>query len=245
VKTPDRNVVAMKILLVRVPIQPCDVMKHVRFSYFAEPTGLHYLADALDAAGMDSTVHDMFLDADPDAFMAAVAAYRPDVIGFSSLILGYDNVRLLSGLVKAEFPNTTTVVGGPCTFMPSRVLMEQGKTIDYLIKGEGEEAFPRLCRVVAGATGETLLDIDGLSWRDGGKIVENPRRKFIAPAAISYPLDRYRNYNEAMEGSIMTVMMGKPPIAFIEASRGVPSGAASAESTSRTGDGHRRRSSRR
>ena len=82
--SPDGNGVAMKILLVRVPIQPCDVMKHVRFSYFAEPTGLHCLAGGLDAAGMESAVHDMFLDADPDSFMATVAAYRPDVIGFSS-----------------------------------------------------------------------------------------------------------------------------------------------------------------
>ena len=212
----------MKVLLVRVPIQPCEIMKQVTFSYFAEPTGLHYLADALAAAGMESAVHDMFLGADQESFMAAVAAYRPDVVGFSSLILGYDNVGLLSGLLKARFPNVTTVVGGPCTFMPSRVLMEHGNTIDYLIKGEGEESFPRLCRVIAGSTQEGLSDIDALSWRDDGKIVENPRKHFIDPAAISYPLDRYRDYNDAMEGSIMTVMMGKPPIAFIEASRGCP-----------------------
>lgn len=210
----------MKILLVRVPIQSCDVMKHVRFSYFAEPTGLHYLADGLDAAGIESAVHDMFLDADPDSFMTAVAAYRPDVIGFSSLILGYDNVTLLAGLVKAQFPRVTTVVGGPCTFMPSRVLMEHGKAIDYLIKGEGEEALPRLCGVIAGSARAGLRDIDGLAWRDGWTIVQNPRRRFIDPAAISYPLERYQDYNDAMEGSIMTVMMGKPPIAFIEASRG-------------------------
>jgi radical SAM superfamily enzyme YgiQ (UPF0313 family) len=195
-------------------------MKQVTFSYFAEPAGLHYLAKALDAAGMDSAVHDMFLDADPDSFMVAVAGYCPDVVAFSSLILGYDNVGLLSGRVKARFPNIATVVGGPCTFMPSRLLMEQGNSIDYLIKGEGEESFPRLCRVIASSAREGLPDIDALSWRDGGNVFENPRQKFIDPAAISYPLDRYRDYNDAMEGSIMTVMMGKPPIAFIEASRG-------------------------
>lgn len=212
----------MKVLLVRVPIQPCEVMKHATFSYFAEPVGLQYLADALDAAGMESRIHDMFPDADPDSFMAAVAAYRPDVVGFSSLILGYDNVGLLSGLVKAAFPDVTTVVGGPCTFMPSRVLMAQGSDIDYVIKGEGEESFSRLCRVIAGSSQEGFADIDALSWRDGGEIVENPRWKFIDPAAIGYPLDRYCDYNDAMAGSIMTVMMGKPPIAFIEASRGCP-----------------------
>ena len=210
----------MKILLVRVPIQSCDVMKHAGFSYFAEPVGLHCLADRLAAAGMEPAVHDMFLDADPDSFMDAVAAHRPDVVGFSSLVLGYDNVTLLSGLVKSRFPRVTTVVGGPCTFLPSRVLMEHGKAIDYLVKGEGEEALPRLCAVVAGSAREALGDIDGLAWRDGGTIVENPRRRFMDPAEIRYPLDRYRDDSAAMEGSIMTAMMGKPPIAFIEASRG-------------------------
>ncbi|MBU5613876.1 B12-binding domain-containing radical SAM protein [Geomonas azotofigens] len=212
----------MKVLLVRVPIQPCEVMKQVTFSYFAEPVGLHYLAEALDAVGMESRIHDMFLDADPDSFMAVVSGDRPDVVGFSSLILGYDNVRLLAGLVKARFPEAVVVVGGPCTFMPPRVLMERGSAIDYLIKGEGEESFPRLCRVIAGSKQEGLADIDALTWRDGRRIVENPRRRFVDPGAISYPLDRYRDYNDAMAGSIMTVMMGEPPIAFIEASRGCP-----------------------
>ncbi len=215
----------MKVLLVRVPVQSCHLMRHVRFSYFAEPMGLHCLAERLAAAGMDTAVHDMFLDADPDAFLAAVGSYHPDVVGFSSLVLGYDNVTLLSGLVKGRFPGVATVVGGPCTFMPPRLLLEHGAALDYVIRGEGEEALPRLCQAIAGAARDGLRDVDGLAWRDGA-IVENPRRCFIDPAEIRYPLDRYVDHAEAMEGSIMTAMMGRPPIAFLEASRGCGFGCA-------------------
>ena len=210
----------MKVLLVRVPIDSCEVMKYVTFSYFAEPAGLNYLAEAASREGIETAIYDMFLDADPEHLMALVSEYRPGIVGFSSLILGYDNVGMLAGRIKKAYPDTKIVVGGPCTFMPSRVMMQHDPTLDYLIKGEGEESFARLAKLHFSGSREKLSEIEGLAYRVDGEIIENPRRSYIDPATLRYPVYRFKDYNDAMKGSIMTLMMGSPPIAFVEASRG-------------------------
>ena len=210
----------MKVLLVRVPIESCEIMKYQTFSYFAEPAGLHYIAEALSQEGIDVAIHDMFLDADPDTLMKVIAEYRPGIVGFGSLILGYDNVGLLAGLIKKVYPDIKVVVGGPCTFMPSPVMMHHDQTIDYIIKGEGEEAFTLLAKYSFNSLWDELCTIEGLAYRIDGQVIENPKRHFIDPAVTRFPIARFKDYNDAMKGSIMTLMMGEPPIAFIEASRG-------------------------
>ncbi|MDD2737130.1 MAG: radical SAM protein [Desulfuromonadaceae bacterium] len=210
----------MKVLLVRVPIESCEVMKYQTFSYFAEPTGLHYIAEALSQEAIDVMIHDMFLDADPDTLMEVIAEYRPVIVGFGSLILGYDNVGMLAGVIKQKYPEIKVVVGGPCTFMPSQVMMQHELAIDYIIKGEGEEAFTRLVKSCLSGLPDKLPTIEGLAYRVNGQVVENLKLHYIDPATLHFPIERFKDYNDAMNGSIMTLMMGDPPIAFIEASRG-------------------------
>lgn len=210
----------MKVLLVRVPIESCDIMKYQTFSYFAEPAGLHYIAEALSSEDIDTAIHDMFLDADPDTLMKVIAEYRPGIVGFGSLILGYDNVGLLSRLIKENYPEIQIVVGGPCTFMPSQVMMQHDQEVDFIIKGEGEEAFTLLSKLYFNGSWDDLRKIEGLTYRVDGQVIENPKLHYINPAAMRFPIERFKDYNDAMKGSIMTLMMGEPPIAFIEASRG-------------------------
>lgn len=203
-----------------MPIESCDVMKYQTFSYFAEPAGLHYIAEAVSREGIEVEIYDMFLDADPDQLMGFISEYRPGVVGLSSLILGYDNVGLLSGLIKKAYPEIMIVVGGPCTFMPSKVMMQHDHAVDYIIKGEGEEAFTLLSKLYFNGSWDELHKIEGLAYRIDEQVIENSKFHYIDPAVMRFPIERFKDYNDAMKGSIMTLMMGEPPIAFIEASRG-------------------------
>ncbi|BBO81088.1 hypothetical protein DSCO28_16540 [Desulfosarcina ovata subsp. sediminis] len=210
----------MNILFVRVPLESCELVEYGTFSYFGEPTGLNYIAEAAAKRGHAVKIHDMYLDPSPDGLLSVVSDYRPDVVGLSSLIIGYDNVTLLSKMVKAIDPAIKIVVGGPCTFMPSILMMQYNPDIDYVIKGEGEVSFARLCDLLAATAGFDFREIDGLAYRADGHIVENPKTRFINARSIEFPVNRYQPYKDYMQGSIITTILGTPPIVFMEASRG-------------------------
>jgi len=210
----------MRVLLVRVPIYSYDIMEHVPFSYFAEPTGLHYIAEALSNEGIDVKIHDMLLDSDPEHLLGIISEYRPKVVGLSSLVVGYDNVEALSGLIKKVYPEIKTVLGGPCTFMPPGVLMRHNQMIDYIIRGEGEQSLITLCQALDRSAWDEVKAIDGLTCRVDGMIIENPKKHYIDPAKLDFPIERFKRYEKYMRGSIITAVMGTPPIAFLETSRG-------------------------
>ena len=210
----------MKILLVRVPLISCCAMEYHSFSYFAEPTGLNYIAQSLCRMNQAVDIYDMFLDPDPNHLLEQISKYKPRVVGFSSLILGYDNIELLSGMIKYKFPNIEIAVGGPCTCMPTNTMMAHNQWVDFIIKGEGEVSFAQLCGAIENEALSELSHIDGLAYRRNGRIIANQKRKYIDAESIDFPVDRYRSYKPYMRGSIITTVMGEPPIAFIEASRG-------------------------
>lgn len=210
----------MRVLLVRVPLEACDLMQYSTFSYFAEPAGLNYIAEAAEKRAHKVHIHDMYLDPDPARLMDAISIYGPDIVGLSSLIIGYDNVALLSGMVKTVYPKIKIVVGGPCTFMPPAVMMKDNPNIDYVIKGEGEAAFASLCDALEQCAWSEIRKIDGLSYREADHVIENPKRRFINAETLSFPVNRYNSYKEYLHGSIITTVMGEPPIVFMETSRG-------------------------
>jgi radical SAM superfamily enzyme YgiQ (UPF0313 family) len=162
----------------------------------------------------------MFLDPNPEGLMEVILTYNPKIVGLSSLIIGYDNIKFLCGMIKANYPQITTVIGGPCTFMPSKIMMRDDRNIDFIIKGEGEVSFADLCDAIADSELTELNRIDGLSYRKDNKIFENTRRNFIDSETLSFPIERYKEYKEYMQGSIITTVLGATPIVFFETSRG-------------------------
>lgn len=100
------------------------------------------------------------------------------------------------------------------------LMMRDNPDIDYVIKGEGELAFARLCDFLASDTRSDFQEIDGLTYRVNGHVVENPKNRFIDAGTIAFPVNRYQPYEDYMKGSIITTVLGPPPMVFMEASRG-------------------------
>ena len=76
---------------------------------------------------------------------------------------------------KSVLPDVKIVIGGyHATLMYEEIAdSAEGRLIDFIIRGEGEEACRRLVNALAG--NDRLEDIPSLSYKNEGRFVHNPR----------------------------------------------------------------------
>jgi anaerobic magnesium-protoporphyrin IX monomethyl ester cyclase len=135
------------------------------------------------------------------------------LVGISSLFTAYSGVALETAQrIKGALPSCTIVMGGHHpTELPESVM--QCPEVDYVIRGDGEHAMPRLARALR--DGRSPLNVPGIVFRaaDGTLHISGPARlsglnDFPLPATH---LIRHRYYRRGKKGS-----------AVIVASRGCP-----------------------
>lgn len=129
-----------------------------------------------------------------------LAEFRPEVVGISSMSFQYESARTVMAIVRAFDPSIKIVAGGYHASMVPHEL--EGDPFDFLIRGEGEIAFPRLIETLASkpapgtnrATRATsaFSAIPGLSWRDGERVVHNPSGELADVATLPPPNRRAR-----------------------------------------------------
>lgn len=91
-----------------------------------------------------------------------------DVVGFACYIWNIDMTLHVASLLKSVRPQVKIVLGGPEVTYTARRILEQHPYIDYIVQGEGEEAFAVLTARLQ--NGESPLEpaITGILGRDGG-----------------------------------------------------------------------------
>ena len=88
-----------------------------------------------------------------------------DIVGITSMTATRDASYAVANLVKAKFPTTTVLLGGPHCNGFSEAILNQYPSIDGVVEGEGEEV---LFKIVSG---DNWRDIPGLAFRTAeGKI---------------------------------------------------------------------------
>src|SRR6266536_593966 len=125
-------------------VQPLNGL-HDHFE-LAPPLGLLSIAAAVEDDGVDVTLVDMNLrgmrnpawltgDFYPRA-VAVMAATRPDVVGFTSMVLESHVCLELARRIKQADPDVVTVLGGPHFTAIAREALDLYPWIDYVITGE-------------------------------------------------------------------------------------------------------------
>ena len=155
--------------------------RHARF-----PLSIMTLAGALEAR-YDSTLVDGNVDrAAVRTACDAVRAQRFDAAGLT--VMGGPQVLTaieMSRALRAVRPELPIVWGGYFpTLYPDAAL--NADYVDFVVRGQGEDTFPELLRVLATGDRASLLAIRGLSFRHDGGVIHNAARPFtdkhIAPA---------------------------------------------------------------
>ncbi len=140
------------------------------------PLGILSLAAWLEQHGHPTAVHDCLGPCAPagiEANAAAIIATRPELVGFSATTSGFMDAVDLSVLLKARQPHLRIVFGNVHASSLGAALLEHFPEIDCLCVGEGEGPLLDL------ADGRRPADIPNLVFRDGGRVVSNPRRPRI------------------------------------------------------------------
>jgi anaerobic magnesium-protoporphyrin IX monomethyl ester cyclase len=140
------------------------------------PIGVLQLASWLEQHGHPTEVIDCLGPLAPPALpdqARAILATDPQLVGFSATTSAFMDAVDLAGMIKAERPQVRVVVGNVHASSLGAPLLEAFPEIDALCMGEGEGAMLDL------AEGKALREVDNLVWRDGSRIVSNPRRQRI------------------------------------------------------------------
>ena len=137
------------------------------------PLGILYIASSVQSKRSDDVrVIDAFCEnLTRDELVARVVRETPDVFGMNcSTHTFLDAIGTLEK-VKELLPSTKLVLGGfHATFAAERIL-EAYPFLDYLVKGEGEHAFPKLLECIEG--GRRPVDVEGISYAESGRMVCN------------------------------------------------------------------------
>jgi magnesium-protoporphyrin IX monomethyl ester (oxidative) cyclase len=195
-----------RILLVRpsLTIEPGEAKSLVC------PLGLGYLAAVLEkdyevkvldalAEGFNNVVtKDKFITygLSPTEIKERIRDFRPDIVGVSCLFsMQFYHALSVCRVAKEVNPSIVTVMGGAHPSSLPRETLENPE-IDFVIIGEAEESIVHLINALKEGSGFT--PINGLAYKEQGRIVVNPKTKFIQdldsipfPARHLLPMDKY------------------------------------------------------
>ncbi|MBU4449631.1 MAG: cobalamin-dependent protein, partial [Proteobacteria bacterium] len=114
-----------------------------------------------------------------------VLALSPDLLGVSSTSFCFPSgIRLISR-IKSARSDVVTVMGGYHPTMFDSLLLKDVPALDLVIRGEGDESFPELCRRLLRS--ESLEGAPGLSYRANGQVVRGIPQQIEDLDAIPFP----------------------------------------------------------
>jgi radical SAM superfamily enzyme YgiQ (UPF0313 family) len=160
--------------------------------------GLAYLAAVLEKNGHDVTVIDCpASEIGLQQLKNKLSSIEPNLIGITSMTPTIQSAIQSAHVAKEACPEAIVILGGPhATFMDEQVLTEE-KSIDIVVRGEGEHTLLELAQ--NNSNNKELSNIEGITYRKSEQIVRTPHRKYIQnlddlprPAYKYFPLEKYR-----------------------------------------------------
>lgn len=138
----------------------------------------------------------------------------PFLVAFSASVWNMEYNKTLARMVKETYPECLIVFGGH-SVRAGGELLGQEPYIDYLICGEGEEAFADLLRTLKEDPSE-IGSIPSIAYRKDGKIVCSPIAEPGDPSLFPSP------YITGIFDKIMEENTGREFLAVLETNRGCP-----------------------
>ena len=113
---------------------------------------------------------------------------RPQLVGLSAMTWQYDTCLMVARLVKSILPEAYIAIGGyHATLMYKEIAISPAAApIDFIVRGEGEEAFRRLANALEGL--DRFEDILSLSYRTNGSFIHNEQAPPLDLAKLKPPI---------------------------------------------------------
>ena len=141
------------------------------------PLGIGYLLNALK--GMEG-INPFFIDCQleniskPD-LLERLKSLDPAIVGFQLYSVNYFDFHKLIPQVRAVCPHAVLIAGGPHVSGLPEYTLTDNPDLDYVVRGEGEEAIQALVRHhLDGVLNSSLDQVPNLVFRQDSQIVCNP-----------------------------------------------------------------------
>ena len=122
-----------------------------------------------------------------------LGALKPDLVGLSAMTWQYATCVKIIRLIKLSLPEAKIVIGGyHATLMFEEIAAsDEAPAIDFMVRGEGEEAFRRLVNALDGK--DRLADIPSLSYKNEDGFIHNLKGDLLGLSRLKLPIrDRRR-----------------------------------------------------
>lgn len=143
------------------------------------PLSLLSIAAFLEQEGLSVQILDVHIEKLSAAQVTErIRAANPKWVGMTVMTATSIPAHKIARLAKEACPSAQVVFGGVhAEALPVEAL--SNSAVDYVVRGDGENTFLKM------VTGEDPRRLNGVSWRDGDAVVNNP------PVEVQMDLDRY------------------------------------------------------
>lgn len=147
------------------------VLSTLNSKFIHSSLALRYLKAYGEAHGQAYDIVEYTINMPVLHILSDITEHDIDVLGFACYIWNIEMTLHVVDMVKAVRPDIKIVLGGPEVSFTADELLERCPNIDYIVQGEGEEAFHTL--VTALQLGNDGLDpvIPGVRGRKDGSIL--------------------------------------------------------------------------
>lgn len=142
--------------------------------------GFVYLAGQARAAGFEVQIYDaMSKEHDLETIKTRIVEFHPHFVGSTGYTASAPAGLEVLATAKEVDPGIITIMGGiHANFMYGEILEQNWQTVDFVVRGEGEETLPEL--LLGLETGADLGKINGIAYYKGGQVIVTPERPFCA-----------------------------------------------------------------
>lgn len=187
------------------------VLSTLNSKFIHSSLALRYLKAYGEAHGQAYDIVEYTINMPVLHILSDITEHDIDVLGFACYIWNIEMTLHVVDMVKAVRPDIKIVLGGPEVSFTADELLERCPNIDYIVQGEGEEAFHAL--VTALQLGDDGLDpvIPGVRGRRDGSILGSLEAVEVSDLS-SIPFPYTEEDMEDLEHKII----------YYESSRGCP-----------------------
>jgi radical SAM superfamily enzyme YgiQ (UPF0313 family) len=161
------------------------------------PLGISYAAAACEAAGAQVRIFDYIVGQyTPENLEAAMDAFKPDIIGATSVTLNFPSAVEILKTARQHQPNVITMMGGPHVSFDAETTLRLHPEIDIVFMGEAERSLGQWLPIYADRSAWTM--VRGVSFMNGEEFCTTGPGECIEdldtlplPARHLLPISRY------------------------------------------------------
>jgi anaerobic magnesium-protoporphyrin IX monomethyl ester cyclase len=188
--------------------------------YLPPPTGLLALAAYVERELEDVEIGVLDCQAEMKDWKDVeryIASYSPHLVATSGFSCNAYTCAKLAQTAKKVDPDIVTVLGGQHFSLMDIESLTSFPEIDFIVRGEGERTLVELIEAVR-EKGD-LGKVNGLTFRNEGKVVRSPPRDLIEDLD-TLPFPAYHLVERNLSMYHFTMMAGKSRYLILEGSRG-------------------------